>query len=78
MARNDLWPVPIVDLQLCDGCGICIDICPTKALGMMGGQAKIVNPQACHYDAACEDRCPTGAIRLPYIVVLSDTSDSVI
>ena len=78
MSRNDLWPVPIIDLHLCDGCGICIEICPTKALGLVGGKAEIVNPQACHYDAACEDHCPKGAIGLPYIVVLPDTSDLII
>jgi NAD-dependent dihydropyrimidine dehydrogenase PreA subunit len=63
------WPVPLIDVQRCDGCGLCVGVCPTGALAMFEAKAVIANPDACEYDAACEDRCPQGAIGLPYLIV---------
>jgi NAD-dependent dihydropyrimidine dehydrogenase PreA subunit len=58
--------LPQIDRALCTGCGSCIEVCPTGALGLVANRSVVVHPAACSYCAACEDVCPTGAIGLPY------------
>ncbi len=59
---------PRIDRALCTGCGECVVRCPTGALGMSGGLAALLHPDACTYTALCEGVCPSGAIALPYVV----------
>ena len=62
-------PYPIIDRQRCTGCHLCVDLCPTDALGQIGGKADLVYPELCTYCSVCEDRCPEGAIALPFLIV---------
>ncbi|MDX1383965.1 MAG: NAD(P)-binding domain-containing protein, partial [Thermoanaerobaculia bacterium] len=49
----------------CIGCGACVAACPEgDVLGMVGGQAVIVNGSRCIGIAACEPACPVGAVRV--------------
>jgi Fe-S-cluster-containing hydrogenase component 2 len=54
----------IVDLEKCEGCGNCKDACPTEAIEIVDGKAKI-DESTCAECGACVDVCPTGAISLP-------------
>lgn len=36
-----------IDLELCDGCGTCISVCPTSVLEPYDEKVKVVNPEAC-------------------------------
>jgi NAD-dependent dihydropyrimidine dehydrogenase PreA subunit len=66
--------VPLeIDLELCDGCGKCLPACEPQALAMVDGVAVLAWPDRCVYDGGCEPACPVGAIRLPYMVVFSET-----
>lgn len=67
--KDHTW-MPIIHTANCNGCGLCIAACPTKALGWRDGKAALVNPEVCIYCATCEDICPTAAIELPYLVVM--------
>jgi 4Fe-4S ferredoxin len=69
MTDTDLY-LPIIDFDRCDGCGACVQVCPTGALEMLAGLAVLVAPDACGYCADCEEHCPQGAIALPYEIVL--------
>ena len=60
--------LPMLDRNLCNGCGKCIPACPTSALGRLEGKAALVFPDLCSYCAACETICPVGAIELPYLI----------
>lgn len=65
----------IVDPALCEGCGLCSDVCrfdaiasvlpsPKSGEGKQGGEVYQVDPIACEGCAACLYQCPTGAIRM--------------
>ena len=71
MGAQQQW-IPQIDRVLCTGCGSCIDLCPTGALGEVEGKAAVVQPPACTYCAICEGVCPTRAIELPYQIGFSD------
>jgi len=36
-----------IDLELCDGCGECVALCPALVLELYKGKVKVVNPEAC-------------------------------
>jgi electron transport complex protein RnfB len=66
---DEIW-LPQVDKTLCTGCGDCVAVCPTAALGLSSGLAILVEPAVCNYCADCETICPVKAIALPYQIVL--------
>lgn len=58
---------PVVDLDVCIGSGGCVRACPEKdVLGIIGGQAHLVNPLACVGHGTCLTACPVEAIRLVF------------
>lgn len=36
-----------VDLDLCNGCGTCVSICPSSVLEVYKGKVRVENPEAC-------------------------------
>ena len=52
-----------IDVKKCTGCGACIEICPTKALGLKNDKA-IVEQNTCIDCGLCEDECPVEALSL--------------
>jgi NAD-dependent dihydropyrimidine dehydrogenase PreA subunit len=70
MAAFDVnWPVPIINLQSCNGCGKCVEACPAKALTMKDDKAVVSSPQDCGYFGICESICPVQAIARPFLLV---------
>ena len=56
---------PIIDHNICLGCGTCVDACPEgKILGVIREKAHLINPSHCIGHGACKSCCPTGAITL--------------
>jgi len=51
-----------VDQEVCDGCATCVEACPTAAIQIVEGKAK-VDEENCADCGACEGECPTGAIQ---------------
>ncbi len=68
--------MPIIDLAKCNGCGACVEGCPTGALEIRNGLVRMSRPELCSYCATCEDACPTGAIALPFQIVLAPNARS--
>ncbi len=58
---------PVIDAELCGGCGSCVDACPEgKILGLVDGKAALIQPTKCIGHGACRDACPLGAITLVF------------
>jgi NAD-dependent dihydropyrimidine dehydrogenase PreA subunit len=50
-----------VDETRCTGCGLCTDVCPTGAISVVTGVAR-VEQSLCRECEVCLSACPTGAI----------------
>jgi ferredoxin len=57
---------PVVDEELCIGCGGCEDICP-GVFNLVDDISKVVDPEGCDIQDCCEaaeENCPVEAISL--------------
>lgn len=45
----------------CSGCGECVDVCPTKAITVIGFSKPVTNVDLCIKCCACVKSCPCGA-----------------
>ncbi len=56
---------PVIDVDSCIGSGACIEACPEESvLGMIDGQAHVINASRCIGHGACFHACPFHAISL--------------
>jgi len=52
-----------IDADACEGCGNCIDVCPTGVYELNGSNvSEPVNADECIECCACIEGCPQGAI----------------
>ncbi len=56
--RAEVW----IDEARCTGCGACAEVCPTGAITLVEGKARL-NPDQCQGCEACVQVCPTGALQ---------------
>ncbi|MDR2714786.1 MAG: 4Fe-4S binding protein [Coriobacteriales bacterium] len=54
-------PRPIINDE-CTGCGLCVDVCESNVLDIVGDTAVVVNEDACTACGDCMEECPMGAI----------------
>jgi heterodisulfide reductase subunit A-like polyferredoxin len=65
--------VPRIDVEMCNACGWCAFLCPTRAVELVDGCAKITHPADCSFCGICEACCPEEAIQRPFSVEFSAT-----
>lgn len=46
----------------CNGCGMCIEVCPHEVLELYRKKARIVDRDSCIECGACARNCPVGAV----------------
>jgi Fe-S-cluster-containing hydrogenase component 2 len=56
--RAEVW----IDETRCTGCGACAEVCPTGAIALVEGKARL-NSEQCQGCEACVQVCPTGALQ---------------
>jgi formate hydrogenlyase subunit 6/NADH:ubiquinone oxidoreductase subunit I len=64
--------MPFVDITLCNGCGLCVAVCPCQAWVLVNKVATVVETEDCGYCTQCEAVCPTGAIRCSYEIIFME------
>jgi MinD superfamily P-loop ATPase len=55
----------LIDLEKCDGCGLCASMCQFGAIRENGGGGLAVDPLGCEGCKVCVAFCPVEAIRFP-------------
>jgi thioredoxin reductase/ferredoxin len=55
---------PLINLDLCVGCGTCVHVCPFNVLEIVNEKAIAARLEDCTGYAACAAECPTDAITL--------------
>jgi NAD-dependent dihydropyrimidine dehydrogenase PreA subunit len=64
--NNLMYLKNVVTLSLnqekCNGCGMCLKVCPHEVFGLKGGKAHILNRDFCMECGACSLNCPAMAI----------------
>jgi ferredoxin len=53
-----------LDVALCNGCGLCVAVCPHAVFAILGGRASLVDRGACMECGACALNCVPGAINV--------------
>jgi NAD-dependent dihydropyrimidine dehydrogenase PreA subunit len=54
----------VLQQELCNGCGMCINVCPHGVFELNHKTARLARPQACMECGACQLNCASGAIRV--------------
>ncbi len=52
-----------IDHEKCDGCGTCVEVCPSEAIKIENEKA-VVDEEECVECETCVDECPNNAISM--------------
>jgi NAD-dependent dihydropyrimidine dehydrogenase PreA subunit len=53
-----------IDEESCDGCGECVDICPSEVFSLENEKSKVTNLDECAGCESCVEVCPNSLITL--------------
>ena len=73
MHESYKW-VPIVEEDLCTGCGACVEACGPRCLELDDRVAVLMRPHACGSEEHCIAPCYEEAIRMAWVALAGDHS----
>lgn len=53
-----------LDMDKCEGCGMCTVVCPHRVFGLVDGKAQILQLDSCMECGACQKNCAFSAIHV--------------
>jgi NAD-dependent dihydropyrimidine dehydrogenase PreA subunit len=53
-----------LDTETCNGCGMCVNVCPHGVFKVQDRKAAIIDKEACMECGACALNCPVNAIKV--------------
>ena len=59
--------LPVVEIEACTGCGICVDACGPLCLSIINHLAVLTDSERCGSEEHCIDPCPENAIRMAWM-----------
>ena len=62
ISRDSQSGAVIIQEDVCNGCGVCIEVCPAGAIFMHPTREVAIKCQLCNGDPECVKLCPTEAI----------------
>jgi MinD superfamily P-loop ATPase len=65
--------MPIIDVDRCDRCGLCVGVCECGALVLVGNMITVIETAECDWCTDCEAVCRTGAIRCPFEIIVQES-----
>jgi MinD superfamily P-loop ATPase len=65
--------MPSLDVEKCDGCGLCLSVCSCGALVVENGVISFKKRVDCDWCTLCEVVCPTGAITCSFEIVIEES-----
>jgi MinD superfamily P-loop ATPase len=57
--------IPVIDKDICTGCGKCAEVCPPEAISIVDESARITD-DLCEECGFCAAECPVEAIKIPF------------
>jgi ferredoxin len=51
-----------LNADVCNGCGMCVEVCPQRVLAIEGRKAHVIDRDACIECGACATNCPAEAL----------------
>jgi ferredoxin len=73
MCQSYKW-LPVIDEDLCTGCGLCVEACGPKCLGITNNVAALVCVDKCGSEGHCIPACPENAIHMQWIPLWRNAS----
>ena len=65
--------MPVIDVEKCDGCGLCVSVCHCGALALVDKVVAMIETAKCDWCTDCEAVCSTGAIRCPFEIIIQES-----
>ncbi|MFB3923676.1 MAG: ATP-binding protein [Terriglobia bacterium] len=64
--------MPVIDVEACTGCGLCVEACGPRSLDIVDGKAVLARPDTCGSEEHCIEPCRDDAIHMAWVPMRGD------